>query len=128
MRRPRAVTRLFANPTAQASAALLIDVPKPTCCMVRTSGRSAPRLLERAALETQDHGILVDEAKRARDDIVAPIARRALQLDHHADPASAEIEHFLEQRVAATEARRVVDDDEVADRVGTDVELDVVGA
>ena len=64
----------------------------------------------------------------ARDDVVAAIAARSLQLDHHPDAPAHQIERSLEGRVFAAGTRRLVRDDEPALGVGVHVDLDIVGA
>src|SRR5439155_16688991 len=64
----------------------------------------------------------------APNGVVPTVAARSLQLCHHRDPAAAEVEHLLEQRIPVLRARRVVRDDQAPVAVAADVELDVVGA
>ena len=63
--------------------------------------------LERGPLEADDRVLVADEPHRARDDVVAAVAARGLQLDHERDPAAAEVEHLVERRVGAAAARGV---------------------
>ena len=121
-REPAPVTRPFAKPTAQAPAARRIEVPNPTCCIVRSAGPERARLLERAALEADDH-VVVEQQRRAttscrcsRAGASARPSRRSVRGRGRAPPRASG---------SRRPPRRVVDDDEVGCR---HVELDVVGA
>ena len=56
---------------------------------------------ERSWLERDDHRIVVDELERPPDDVVAPVAVRMFEFDHHADPSGCQLQHFLERWVDA---------------------------
>ena len=92
------------------------------------AGAERARLLERRALEADERVGVRQEANRARDDVVAAVAARGLQLDHDADASAHQIERLLEGRVVTAGARRLVRDDEPSLGVGVHVELDIVGA
>ena len=96
-----------------------MQTPNPTCCIVRITGGGA-RHLERAALEGDEHVVVVEQPQRALDRVPA----RALQLHHQADAAAAEVDHLGERRVGDAATWAVVRHLEVV----PDVELDEVGA
>ena len=74
------------------------------------------------------HGVVVEERERARDDVVATVAGRALQLDHHPIRPRVSSTRLLERRQACSPSRRVVGDHELTVGSRPDVELDEVRA
>ena len=77
-------------------------------------GPQRPHPGRRTGLEADDDRILVEQRERPLDQPVPPVAVRRLQLDHHPDPAPAQIEHLRERRESRRAAGRVVRDDQLA--------------
>src|SRR5579863_9946519 len=87
-----------------------------------------PHLGNRNRLEADDHRIVVEELKCPLDDSVAPVAVWGLQLDHHPNSSTAEVEYLCKCREPRLPAGPVVAHHQLAVGSSVYIELDKVGA
>src|SRR5882757_4017757 len=106
---PQAYRRAGTRPSASsARSGRSVKIPlTPSCCSSRMRASSltvktavsspsrcavrSPRFVTRRPLEADENRIVVEAVERSLDCVAA----WALQLDHHADPAAADLEHLV---------------------------------